>query len=290
LAFDVLDELAFITQSTTTYLTEIVIDNKISEEEYPSHNLITADGLNHYLSLHDLKRLQLYGQNLCDHHLITDLLTSLAQLYFLGKLGSDFSLSKVQGTLLVGMGLQNKTLNVIVKELDVSVNQGLAMFNKAVRKIYMILHNVMEESTKEEVSIDKKSMLEAELRVTKIIDVTNQTLEEDTAEGAKVAFESSKNNESSMSCDNLPPEIRNDPELMKYIVKGTNKQWEEALKHRKERLKDETCGFVQISHKMEEILKETDEEIQQADNRIEKVRRKENPKYKRFVKIKRKHQ
>merc|ERR1712032_451890 len=192
LALDVLDELAFTTQLTTTYQSESLIDNKILEEESPSHHLITADKLNHYLSLHDLKRLQLYGQNLCGHHLITDLLNSLAQLYFLGKLGSNFSLSKVQGALLVGMGLQHKTLDVIIKELDVPVNQSLAMFNKAVRKIFMVLHNIVEESAMKKVSIDKKSMLEAQLRETKIIDVTNQTLDEDTSEGVKFVSESLK--------------------------------------------------------------------------------------------------
>lgn len=289
LALDVLDELALITQSTTTYQTESVTSNKILEAENLTHYLITANELNHYLSLHDLKRLQLYGQNLCDHHLITDLLTSLAQLHFLGKLGSDFSLSKVQGALLVGMGLQHKTLDFIIRELDIPVNQGLAMFNKTVRKIYMILHNIMEESAKEEVSIDKKSMSEAQLRVTKIKDVTKQTLEEDSVEGVKVASESSKSNESPLTCDNLPSEIRNDPELMKYIVKGTNKQWEEALKYRKERIQDGAGEFVQISHKMEERLKKTDKEIQEVDNKIKTTRKKVNHKCKRFVKSKRKH-
>ena len=35
---------------------------------------------------HDLKRLQSYASNLADHHLITDLMPSLAYLFFNNKL------------------------------------------------------------------------------------------------------------------------------------------------------------------------------------------------------------
>merc|ERR1712150_382917 len=169
----------------------------------------------------------------------------------------------------------------IIKELDVPVNQGLAMFNKAVRKIYMVLHKIVEQSTKEDFLVDRGLMLEEQLRVTKIEDVTNQTLEGDTAEGAKIVSESLKDNKFSLKYTHLPPEIRNDPELMKYVVKGTNKQWEEALKYREERLQDGALGFVQISHRMEENTKTKDEKNQEIDNKVKTIRRKGNAKCKK---------
>merc|ERR1712150_101711 len=177
----------------------------------------------------------------------------------------------------------------IIKELDVPVNQGLAMFNKAVRKIYMVLHKIVEQSTKEDFLVDRGLMLEEQLRVTKIEDVTNQTLEGDTAEGAKIVSESLKDNKFSLKYTHLPPEIRNDPELMKYVVKGTNKQWEEALKYKKELLQYGTGGFVQISHEIEEKFKEKDEKIQEVYNRNEMVKGEKMHKCKKFVKSKRKH-
>ena len=66
---------------------------------------IVVEELRYVLTAHDLKRLELYGRNLCDHHLIKDLVSSLAQLYFRGRFGTNFRLFSIQGVLLYGIGL-----------------------------------------------------------------------------------------------------------------------------------------------------------------------------------------
>ncbi|KAH9373238.1 hypothetical protein HPB48_004983 [Haemaphysalis longicornis] len=58
-------------------------------------------------TVYDIKRLELYAQNLVDHHLITDLLPTLAHQYFLKTLG-DMHLSAVQSFL---RGTLEKTLD-----------------------------------------------------------------------------------------------------------------------------------------------------------------------------------
>ena len=45
---------------------------------------------------YDIKRLEMYAQNLVDYHLVIDLVPEMAKLYFTNKLGADFSLSLVQ--------------------------------------------------------------------------------------------------------------------------------------------------------------------------------------------------
>lgn len=47
-----------------------------------------------HLSHYDIKRLELYSQNLVDHHLITDLLPIVARLYFLKKIDIDLSVAQ----------------------------------------------------------------------------------------------------------------------------------------------------------------------------------------------------
>lgn len=47
------------------------------------------------LTTYDIKRLEMYCNNLVDYHLVVDLLPTLARLYFLNKMG-DVHLSAVQ--------------------------------------------------------------------------------------------------------------------------------------------------------------------------------------------------
>lgn len=45
---------------------------------------------------YDLKRLEMYAQNLVDYHLVIDLVPEIAKSYFTNKLGDEFNLSLVQ--------------------------------------------------------------------------------------------------------------------------------------------------------------------------------------------------
>lgn len=199
---------------------------------------VSADELDFYLTPHDLKRLELYGRNLCDHHLVTDLLPIVGRLYFTGRLGSEFNLSSVQAALLCGIGLQNRTVDSLTRELGLPSNQVLAMFNKAMRKISMALNTVIEEKEKQNLlGGDKRK--EVEQTAEKMRDVARQTLDEDVADAAKIAMESLRASEDS----NIPSEIAEDPELLKYVIKGSDQQWKKALEGRD----SGGPGMVQIS-------------------------------------------
>lgn len=47
------------------------------------------------MNSYDIKRLEMYSNNLVDYHLITDLMPSLARMYFLNQM-DDVHLSAVQ--------------------------------------------------------------------------------------------------------------------------------------------------------------------------------------------------
>ena len=150
---------------------------------------ITADELSYVLTPHDLRRLELYGRNLCDHHLVTDLLSAVARLYFGGRFGREFKISSLQAALVCGIGLQYKTVDALNMELGLPGNQVLAMFNKAIRKMSIALQSVLEENEKKKL-LNGQERINAELIASKLKNVSYQTLEDENKEGAKLAMES----------------------------------------------------------------------------------------------------
>lgn len=183
---------------------------------------IDADELGYYLTAHDLKRLEMYGRNLCDHHLVTDLLPPVARLYFTGRFGPEFKLSSVQAAILCGIGVQNRDVDELTKELGLPANQVLAMFNKAIRKISISFNTIVEEKETEAL-LGGEKRLKIQKSVEGMRNVAEKTLEEDAAAAAKDAMQVYNSDKM------LPPEIANDDTLMQYAIKGSDKQWNEAL-------------------------------------------------------------
>jgi len=194
---------------------------------------LTSTELHYHLTPHDLQRLELYSRNLCDHHLVSDLIPSLSQLYFTSRMGPGFRLSSVQAALLCGMGLQNKSVEDLTAELGLPVNQVLAMFNKAVKKMSLAFHNILVEEESRGL-LGGDALKKAESKAQKMRDVVGQTLEEDAAEGATKAMEQLTKGQvlnSGVTGTRIAPEI-SDPEIMKYALKGSDEDWANALKEK----------------------------------------------------------
>ena len=102
---------------------------------------LSINTLNTTFSPFDLKRLDSYANNMLDYHVVLDLMPAIATLYFNGNLKSPasgspgVSLSGVQQSILLAIGLQRKDLSDVEKELGVPSSQLLAMFVKIVRKV-----------------------------------------------------------------------------------------------------------------------------------------------------------
>ena len=196
-------------------------------------NKINLSELNYFLTPHDLKRLEQYGRNLCDHHLVTDILPSVARLYFTGRMGPEARLSSLQAALLCGIGLQYKTVDFLTSELALPSNQVLAMFNKGICKISLALNGIVEESERAAM-LGGDAMRKAEKKAAKMKNVTQKTLEEDAEEGAQAAMATLKG-------QSLPSSIAQDDDIMQYAVRGTDDEWAKALEG-----KDVDGGTVQI--------------------------------------------
>ena len=92
----------------------------------------------------DLKRLDSYSNNLLDYHVILDMVPTIAEYYFSGRLGGRVNLSGVQQSVLIAIGLQRKKLEDLEKELSLPPSQLLAMFLKIMRKMSTYFRALVE--------------------------------------------------------------------------------------------------------------------------------------------------
>ena len=173
-----------------------------------------------YFNSYDIKRLEQYAMNLVDYHLVVDLVPQIARLYFTNQLGPEFSLSLVQSAILIGMGLEHKSIEDLEKELQLPPNQMLALFNKIVKKVISLLEDISvkemsqlmfkERSAADKASLDNKMQPLA------------QSLEEELNEAASKV----KAKEAAQKKQLLDMKL----DLKQYEIKGTENEWTDALK------------------------------------------------------------
>lgn len=94
----------------------------------------------------DLKRIDSYANNMLDYHVILDMIPQIAILYFTGRLTPAISVTGVQSSLLLAIGLQRKVLEEVEKELALPASQLLAMFVKIVRKVSNHFRTLVESA------------------------------------------------------------------------------------------------------------------------------------------------
>ncbi|CAE7894471.1 nat10, partial [Symbiodinium sp. KB8] len=128
------------------------------------------------LTPHDIRRLEVYGRNMVDYHLIVDLLPTIARLWFTQRL-TEVNLSRLQMAVLICLGLQHKNVDDLATEFRLPSTQVLALFNKAVRKLVTAMNKIQEqeesmdsELSKEGEKINKK-MHKANLDLIKSLDL-----------------------------------------------------------------------------------------------------------------------
>jgi len=105
---------------------------------------LTKQDLDKLFSPFDLKRLDSYASNMLDYHVVLDLIPQIATLYFTARLSPALSLTGVQSSILLAIGLQRKILDDVEKELGLPSSQLLAMFVKIVRKASAHFRSLVE--------------------------------------------------------------------------------------------------------------------------------------------------
>lgn len=158
---------------------------------------------------YDLKRLEMYSRNMVDYHLILDMVPCISGLYFLNHLG-DISLSVAQSALLLGIGLQHKSVDQLEKEIDLPVSQLMGLFNRLIRKVVQLFNNILEKSVEEQMITAKEIVMEP----------TAKSLSEDLEEAAKEFEEKHKQEVEKLK----------GMDLTQYMIRGNDDEWNEVLK------------------------------------------------------------
>ena len=209
----------------------------------------------------DLKRLDSYANNLLDYHVIVDLLPMLSLVYFSGKMGPEVSLSSVQSAILLAIGLQHRSIDDIVKELNLPSNQVIAMFAKIMRKFSVFFKSVLSASINKELpeveDVEIKEMNGEEVApafdAAKIIDQLDDDLQEAGNEAVKAMKEKQK-------------ELINSLNLDKYAIDDNTEEWSEQKAALEKAAKKEKGGVVSLKTGKKKRSKDTadsvyDEEI-----------------------------
>ncbi|XP_076302455.1 RNA cytidine acetyltransferase l(1)G0020 [Lasioglossum baleicum] len=178
---------------------------------------LKKETLDVHFTSYDLKRLAMYSNNMADYHLIMDLLPPLARLYFLNMMG-DTHLSAVQSAILLGLGLQHKTVDKLAEELDLPSSQLLGLFNRIIRKCVQYLNGIAE-------NFIENTMMRKELNTesVQLNPVNGKNLHDELETAAKELKAKQKAELEKLKKENLD----------QYAIKGSEVEWKDALSGKK---------------------------------------------------------
>ncbi|XP_071369958.1 RNA cytidine acetyltransferase [Centroberyx affinis] len=183
-----------------------ILQNKNTKEQMST--LSSAELAAHF-SPYDLKRLELYSRSMVDYHLIMDLIPTVARLFFLKQLG-DVSLSVAQCALLLGVGLQHKSVDQLEKEIELPSSQLMGLFNRLIRKFVQIFSSIQEKAIEAEMVASKDVAMEPTVR----------SLNDDLNEAAKEFEEKHKQDIEKVK----------EMDLDEYKIRGNDEEWDQVLK------------------------------------------------------------
>uniref|UniRef100_A0A674DA94 RNA cytidine acetyltransferase n=1 Tax=Salmo trutta TaxID=8032 RepID=A0A674DA94_SALTR len=185
-----------------------ILQNK-STTKTDASSALSSSELSGQFSPYDLKRLEMYSRNMVDYHLIMDLIPAVARMFFLKQLG-DVTLSAAQCALLLGVGLQHKSVDQLEKEIDLPSSQLMGLFNRLIRKVVQFFNRIQEKAIEAEMVVSKDISMEP----------TVKTLNDDLNEAAKEFQEKHKQDMEKVK----------EMDLQQYLIRGDDEEWDQVLK------------------------------------------------------------
>ncbi|KAF4009377.1 hypothetical protein G4228_000315 [Cervus hanglu yarkandensis] len=206
---------------------------------------------------YDLKRLEMYSRNMVDYHLIMDMIPAISRLYFLNQLG-DLALSAAQSALLLGIGLQHKSVDQLEKEIELPSGQLMGLFNRIIRKVVKLFNEVQEKAIEEQMVAVKDVLMEP----------TMKTLSDDLDEAAKEFQEKHRKEVGKLK----------DMDLSQYVIRGDDEEWNEVLNKA-----GQNASIVSLKSDKKRKL-----EAKQEPKQNKKLKKNRDMKNKKDMKLKRK--
>ena len=93
--------------------------------------------------------------------MVRDLIPTVSNLFFSKKLSEELRLSYAQAMIMAGTGLQHKSVDDILGEINMEASQALALFNKSITRIARNLKEIYMK--------DVESKFDAKFKSNKVI-------------------------------------------------------------------------------------------------------------------------
>ena len=199
----------------------------------------------------DMKRLESYGNNLIELQVVVDLLPTLAALYFARRLrveaeadadadtqgGSmELTVSWLSAALLLGLGLQHRTLDDVAAELQLPLSQAHTLLAKAVRWMIKNLRAIERRAIAGQVEAESTAQPAASA-----LRPVEQSLEEELAEAGSAALAEDTATQEARAA--LSEDLMRDTEMSQYAIpEGEHApDWHEA-EERVRKMASDTSG------------------------------------------------
>uniref|UniRef100_A0AAY5KMN5 RNA cytidine acetyltransferase n=1 Tax=Esox lucius TaxID=8010 RepID=A0AAY5KMN5_ESOLU len=201
--------LSLLSYQFSTFSPSMALNILQNKSTTKTDTMLTSSELADQFSPYDLKRLEMYSRNMVDYHLVMDLIPAVARIFFLKKLG-DVTLSAAQCALLLGVGLQHKTVEQLEKEIDLPSSQLMGLFNRLIRKVVQFFNSIQEKAIEAQMVESKEITMEP----------TVKTLNDDLDEAAKeFQLKHKQDMEKVLEMD-----------LQQYQIRGDEEEWDQVLK------------------------------------------------------------
>uniref|UniRef100_A0A182NDD7 RNA cytidine acetyltransferase n=1 Tax=Anopheles dirus TaxID=7168 RepID=A0A182NDD7_9DIPT len=193
----------------STSLALSLLENKAVKLE---GKVLTQTTIDEIFLPHDIQRLEMYVNSQVEYKLIMDLTTDLASLYFQGKM-TGAHIETLHKAILMGCGLQNKSIDKLMEELNMPSNQVLAKFYDCVKKLTYHIVETMEST------IEGTMVKESKLNMGEHLVPLRQSLNEEFADDVKTLERKQKKELANLKKLNLD----------QYAIKGTDEEWSKVL-------------------------------------------------------------
>lgn len=198
---------------------------------------LTQKTIDEYFLPHDIQRLEMYARNQVEYKLIMDLTSDLALLYFQSKMASA-NIDSLQKAILLGTGLQHKTIEKLSEEFNMPNNQVLAKFYDCLKKLTKYVDSVLERT------IESTMVNESQLNTGENLVALDKSINEDLADDVRKLEKKQKKELARLKKENLD----------QYVIKGTDDEWKNALAKNKSSIVSIKRYLVRNMEKFTNIL------------------------------------
>ncbi|XP_049294329.1 RNA cytidine acetyltransferase [Anopheles funestus] len=184
---------------------------------------------------HDIQRLEMYINSQVEYKLIWDLTTDLGSLYFQDRMAGAH-LETLHKAILLGCGLQNKSIDQMMDELNMPSNQVLAKFFDCMKKVTNYMLRTMENT------IEGTMAKPSELNMGDNLMPLKQSLNEEFEEDVKTLEKQQKKELTKLKKLNLD----------QYAIKGTDEEWNKVLSKTKSTIVSIKSGEKRLNESVDE--------------------------------------